>query len=60
MLGHAGAEFRFRMLVTQELIVSHNVWYQGRIPHDFRGLLPDNAETVAATTPARPGWTQAY
>jgi hypothetical protein len=60
MLGHAGAEFRFRLLDTQELIVSHNVWYQGRIPYDFRGLLPDNAETTGATTPARPGWTQAY
>lgn len=54
-LGHAGAKFCFRLLATGEEIVSHNVWYQGRIPCDFRELLPDNAETFRPALEARPG-----
>lgn len=45
-LGHAGHEFRFRLLATGEEITSHNVWYQGKIPAEFTELLPDNAELL--------------
>jgi len=44
MLGFAGAKFTFRMLATGEILVSHNVWHQGRIPAEYRAVLPDNAE----------------
>lgn len=46
MLGHGGARFRFRLLATGEIIESHNVWFQGQIPDEYRELLPDNAEAV--------------
>jgi hypothetical protein len=45
-LGFGGSEFRFRMLADGQEIVSHNVWYQGRIPSDYRDRLPDNAEVI--------------
>lgn len=44
LLGHGGHRFRFRMLDTGDIITSHNVWNQGRIPVEYRELLPDNAE----------------
>jgi hypothetical protein len=44
LLGHGGARFRFRLLDSGEIIESHNVWHQGRIPVEYRRLLPDNAE----------------
>lgn len=46
VLGHAGRLFHFTMLATGEIVESQNVWYQGRIPVEYRSLLPDNA-TVA-------------
>lgn len=46
MLGFGGAKFRFRLLATGEIIESRNVWSQGEIPVEYRGLLIDNAEAV--------------
>jgi hypothetical protein len=42
-LGHGGRQFAFRYIATGERIQSRNVWSQGRIPLEFRDLLPDNA-----------------
>jgi hypothetical protein len=42
-LGHGGRQFAFRYIATGDLIQSRNVWSQGRIPLEFRELLPDNA-----------------
>lgn len=41
--GFGGALFRFRLLATGEVIESNNVWYQGRIPDEYRDVMPDNA-----------------
>lgn len=46
MLGFGGARWRFRLLATDEIIESRNVWFQGEIPTEYRGLLIDNAELV--------------
>ena len=45
-LGHGGSEFQFRLLATGEVIVSRNVWSQGKIPKEYWEALPDNAEDV--------------
>jgi hypothetical protein len=42
-LGHGGRQFAFRYINTGLRIQSNNVWSQGRIPREFRELLPDNA-----------------
>jgi hypothetical protein len=42
-LGHGGRQFAFRYITTGERVQSRNVWAQGRIPLEFRELLPDNA-----------------
>lgn len=44
--GFGGRQCKFRLLETGEVIESTNVWYQGRIPSDYKLLLPDNAELV--------------
>lgn len=46
LFGFGGHRFRFRLLATGEIIESHNVWCQGDIPTEYRGLLADNAEQV--------------
>jgi hypothetical protein len=46
MLGFGGREFRFRMLADDRVVVSHNVWHQGRIPVEYADQLPDNAEAL--------------
>jgi hypothetical protein len=42
-LGHGGRWFAFRYIRSGLRIQSNNVWSQGRIPREFRELLPDNA-----------------
>lgn len=44
-LGFGGSKFEFRTL-TGEVIVSHNVWFGGRVPEHFKSRLPDNAAFV--------------
>lgn len=44
-LGFGGHRWHFRLRSGEE-IVSHNLWRQGRIPAEYRDLLPDNAEMV--------------
>lgn len=44
-LGHGGRVFRWRWLDEPEGTVheSNNIWYQGKIPPEWRDRLPDNA-----------------
>lgn len=44
-LGFGGHRWHFRLRSGEE-IVSHNLWRQGRIPAEYRDLLPDNAEMI--------------
>lgn len=39
-------EMTWRVLATGELFTSNDVWCQGKIPEEFRELLPDNAEWI--------------
>jgi hypothetical protein len=41
--GHGGRQFAFRYIHSGVRVQSNNVWSQGRIPREFRELLPDNA-----------------
>jgi hypothetical protein len=41
-LGHGGREFKIRMHDGRE-IVTRNLWGQGKIPLEYREVLPDNA-----------------
>lgn len=42
-LGHAGQRFWIRFFDGKE-ITTNNLWYQGKIPDEFRDELPDTAE----------------
>lgn len=46
-LGFGGACWAFLLLADCRRIQTRNLWYQGRIPVEFRELLPDNAVQVA-------------
>lgn len=46
--GFGGRLFVFRLIADGTVIRSRNLWSQGRIPDEFRGALPDNAEPVEA------------
>jgi hypothetical protein len=56
--GHGGREFHIRLFGQDKVIVTHNMWAQGKIPEEYRAILPDNAEDVTPsirtlfTTPA--------
>lgn len=40
-LGYGGREWHIRS--QGELIITHNLWYRGKVPSIFRSDLPDNA-----------------
>lgn len=42
-LGHSGRRFWIRFL-DGRTITTNNLWYNGKIPDEFRDQLPDNAE----------------
>lgn len=44
-LGHGGHEFKIRLNDGTE-ITTRNLWAQGKIPEEYRPLLPDNAEFI--------------
>lgn len=44
--GFGGREFKFRNLSTGEVVVTHNLWYQGEIPATHRAQLPDTHEAL--------------
>lgn len=43
--GFGGAEFKIRFF-NGEQITTHNLWFQGEIPEEFKDKMPDNAEFV--------------
>lgn len=45
--GHGGTEFRIRYF-DGRVVVTHNLWNQGKIPQKYRQCMPDNAEFLAA------------
>lgn len=42
-LGHGGARFYIKHLITGRVWTSNNMWFGGEIPDEFRGGMPDNA-----------------
>lgn len=44
--GFGGREFRIRKFGSKKIIVTHDLWHQGKITAAFRKLLSDNAEFV--------------
>jgi hypothetical protein len=44
-LGHGGGLFVFEML-DGTIVKSNNVWCQGPIPENYKGLLPDNTKRI--------------
>lgn len=45
-LGFGGREFKIHKFDPDEIIVTHNLWYQGKVPDTHKELLQDNAEFV--------------
>jgi hypothetical protein len=45
-LGFGGRAFHIHFKGTNGITVSHNLWYGGKIPAEFRDRFPDNAEFV--------------
>lgn len=48
-LGHGGRDFKIRLLGSDEIIKTNNLWCQGDVPELFKKRLPDNAEFVKDT-----------
>lgn len=48
LLGFGGARKHFRFHDGRE-VISHNVWYQGKIPNHFRERMPDNAVIITTS-----------
>lgn len=46
VFGFGGHQMAWRLLATGETVMGRNCWGQGRIPAEFRDLLPDNAVRV--------------
>jgi hypothetical protein len=46
MRGFGGARWAFRLLADGRVIHTTNLWFQGEIPAEFLGRLPDNAEQL--------------
>lgn len=46
LAGFSGQEFRLRAFGSNEVIITHNLWTQGRVPDWFRAHFPDNGEFV--------------
>lgn len=44
--GCGGSEFKIQPLDGRPLIVTHNLWHQGKIPERFRNILTDNAKFI--------------
>lgn len=44
--GHGGHVFRIKFHDDKNVVVTNNLWFQGRIPAHFAERLPDNAEFV--------------
>lgn len=45
-LGHGGREFKIRLHDGRE-IITRNLWAQGKIPAEYREVLPDNAVFIS-------------
>ncbi len=44
--GFAGHTFAIRELASGRVWITNNLWHQGTIPEDFKGLFPDTHEFV--------------
>lgn len=44
--GFGGYQHKIRKFGSDEIIVTKNLWYNGKVPEKFRSYLPDNAEFV--------------
>lgn len=44
--GFAGREFIIKKFNSNELIVTHNLWYRGKVPDKFLDKFPDDAEFI--------------
>ena len=44
--GFGGRRFKIKMFDTGEVIETNNLWYQGKIPEEYRHLLPNTAQFV--------------
>ena len=43
--GYGGRGIKIK-LQTGEIIVTNNLWHNGKVPKEFRDRLPDNAEFI--------------
>lgn len=44
--GFDGRKFKIKMFDTGEVIETNNLWYQGKIPAEYREKLPNNAKFI--------------
>lgn len=44
--GFGGRRFKIKMLDTDKIVETNNLWCQGEIPEEYRHLLPNTAEFV--------------
>lgn len=44
--GFGGRRFKIKMLDTGDVIETNNLWCQGKVPEEYRHLLPNTAQFV--------------
>lgn len=44
--GFGGCRFKIKMFDTGEVIETDNLWYQGKIPEEYRNQFPDTAQFI--------------
>ena len=44
--GFGGRGFRIKMLDTGKVVTTNNLWCQGKIPEEYRHLLPNTAQFI--------------
>lgn len=44
--GFSGSRFKIKMFDTGEVIETNNLWCQGKVPEEYRYLLPNTAQFV--------------